>query len=695
MCTACVHAGTDHFAETCATLRAASSALAIRAPCLRLGNVLLSDVRLLQPQSVLPPAMPLDLPQWEAAAAPKGGPLPAPSARRDASPARGIDEESVSSTANWTDDPLGWEAEYDDDVGHGSLSGHAQTRPKGSTKRVATRLRGAGQFDETPGAHAPQQGKRESDPARWVTRELERRVQEELAIARSARGDRGGAVASQPPTPQPPAPQVVLAEQAPVIRSYAAQHAKVQGDTHQRRQTSLGSHASPPRASCSASSSRCAASPCRAPSISGSPGKSQVATPKALAASCATASSCAAVSDVDAAAIEQRPQFGELQDGNYETVLSMLKEADDSRKEERARTDEAERDALEKETLHDIALADEKAKVLELQKKLRRMQSTTGHLSAFELYEADIESLSSQLDAARAENSELEAACREASIAYEVARDAARQASGEQWPGGISATMEAKLNRVKSYRRALTSTEKELKELRAGAAETAKTVRQGEVHRRRAEEATARLQKLAREHSKTAAELTNARLLASGAEARHTELVERVRTAQDAEEDANQAAAIAQQEVTSLKEQLASLEFERRKDAVVLRMAPRLQSSAEKLRKHLMGRTRARSTPRASGSAGLTAPDALLSIERELSVAPSSNPKVSILVKKAKHAVDALESARQEGVEREDELLQLLVENTQGPDGPTSPGSQKSAASAAAPATLQAVTVRR
>ena len=108
-----------------------------------------------------------------------------------------------------------------------------------------------------------------------------------------------------------------------------------------------------------------------------------------------------------------------------------------------------------------------------------------------------------------------------------------------------------------------------------------------------------------------------------------------------------------------------------------------------------MGRTRARSTPRASGSAGLTAPDALLSIERELSVAPSSNPKVSILVKKAKHAVDALESARQEGVEREDELLQLLVENTQGPDGPTSPGSQKSSASAAAPATLQAVTVRR
>ena len=70
-------------------------------------------------------------------------------------------------------------------------------------------------------------------------------------------------------------------------------------------------------------------------------------------------------------------------------------------------------------------------------------------------------------------------------IRYEVARDAARLATGEQWPGGISATMEAKLHRVKNYRRALSTTEKELQALRAESAENAKKGRQGEVHQRR------------------------------------------------------------------------------------------------------------------------------------------------------------------------------------------------------------------
>ena len=205
---------------------------------------------------------------------------------------------------------------------------------------------------------------------------------------------------------------------------------------------------------------------------------------------------------------------------NYETVLSLLKEADDSRRAERAKTEEVEREAMERTTLQELALSEERAKNIELRKKCRRLESTSSHASAFELYEADITSLEKQLEAARAENAELESACREASMAYEVARDAARTASGEQWPGGISATMEAKLGRVKSYRRALSSTEKELKELRAAAAENAKTIRQGEAHRRSADDATKRLHKLAREHSKAMAELTSVRLLAAQAEVR-------------------------------------------------------------------------------------------------------------------------------------------------------------------------------
>ena len=47
-------------------------------------------------------------------------------------------------------------------------------------------------------------------------------------------------------------------------------------------------------------------------------------------------------------------------------------------------------------------------------------------------------------------------------------------------------------------------------------------------------------------------------------------------------------------EAEELRGQVAALQYERRKDAVVLRMAPRLQSSAEKLRQHLLGRSRGR-----------------------------------------------------------------------------------------------------
>jgi len=39
------------------------------------------------------------------------------------------------------------------------------------------------------------------------------------------------------------------------------------------------------------------------------------------------------------------------------------------------------------------------------------------------------------------------------------------------------------------------------------------------------------------------------------------------------------------------------------------------------------------------------------------------SPKAMIIVGRAKASVDALELARREGAEREDELLQLLVEN--------------------------------
>ena len=280
-------------------------------------------------------------------------------------------------------------------------------------------------------------------------------------------------------------------------------------------------------------------------------------------------------------------------------------------------------------------------------------------------------------------------------MAYEVARDAARQASGEQWPGGISATMEAKLGRIKNYRRALTTSEKELKELRATVAENAKTLRQTEVFRRSADDSAKRLQKLSRDHAKAVSELTSSRLLVSQAEAAHEELLGTVQQAQREQEAALASAKAQEAEVESLREQLAALEFERRKDQVVLRMAPRLQSSAEKLRTHLMGRSRANNAPRSSGrgSGAMTAPDALLALEKELTTHGKS-PKAMILLNKAKQAADALETARQDGAEREDELLQMLVETVPA-EGSVAGTSSVAGTPSGGPPALQAVSVRR
>ena len=143
--------------------------------------------------------------------------------------------------------------------------------------------------------------------------------------------------------------------------------------------------------------------------------------------------------------------------------------------------------------------------------------------------------------------------------------------------------------------------------------------------------------------------------------------------------------------LASLREQIAGLQYERRKDAVVMRMAPRLQSSAEKLRKHLLGRSHGRAagkhrllarilscfpspqpsplqpptyvTGRSGGMPGQsTAGELIAALEKELQMMGKS-PKAMIIVGRAKASVDSLEQARREGAEREDELLQLLVEN--------------------------------
>ena len=222
--------------------------------------------------------------------------------------------------------------------------------------------------------------------------------------------------------------------------------------------------------------------------------------------------------------------LGGVRATNYDTVLTLLKEADESRQEEKLRSEEGERERAERATLLEITISDLRAANHDLRQKLRRLESASAHASAFEIYEAQLGTLTAQLEGARSERDEYEAMCREASLAYEVARDAARVASGEEWPGGISATMEAKLGRVRTHRKALTSSEKELRALREKVADDAKLVRQCEVHKRAAEDATRRMHRLSKEHQRCTQELAAARLLISQVEAQHDDLVAQVRT---------------------------------------------------------------------------------------------------------------------------------------------------------------------
>ena len=141
----------------------------------------------------------------------------------------------------------------------------------------------------------------------------------------------------------------------------------------------------------------------------------------------------------------------------------------------------------------------------ELRVKLRRLESGSSHASAFELYEADVHRLQAALETSQEEAKELELTCREAAMAYEVARDAARVATGEQWPGGISATMETKLQRVRHWRQRLSTSDKEAERLRAELAAGKQKIRQGEVHKRSAEDATRRLHKMAKDYEKVRA----------------------------------------------------------------------------------------------------------------------------------------------------------------------------------------------
>ena len=420
----------------------------------------------------------------------------------------------------------------------------------------------------------------------WVTAELERRVEAELAIARGGRTPGSAALPAAPPplSLAMPLPPPVMSEVSPLIHSYAAQHSALR---HGQPTPTLPTATTPTAGSKMEALSvglddaddNTAASP-RLHLAAEAAGVAEAAEAEAAALQAAEAATLQAAEaeaeaaalqaahsvsvdaaatvaqveaevrakveaeaaqamadaevlsrELEAAAIQHALNFSnigapglaacsgtgtggagggasvatanadgyfasgiaDLKGENYDTVLGLLKECEEARKAERKRVDEAERDAQEGKTVHELALQELQLANLELRKKLRRLESESSHAPAFELYEAEISSLASKLQTSRTECAELEAMCREAQVAYAAARDAARLASGEQWPAGISATIEAKLSRVKNWRRALTCSDKELERLRQESAENAKKLRQGEVHKKSAEESTKRL----------------------------------------------------------------------------------------------------------------------------------------------------------------------------------------------------------
>ena len=353
--------------------------------------------------------------------------------------------------------------------------------------------------------------------------------------------------------------------------------------------------------------------------------------------------------------------MGTLRHENYETVLGLLEEVEGKRRAEMRRRQEVEAEAEEARTKDELAVHELQLEKLELTKKLRRLQSSSSYASAFEIYDADISKLASQLEMARTEVRELEATCREASTAYEVARDAARVASGEQWPDGISATMEAKLGRIKNYRLTISTLNKELMATRAELADASDRLRKVEVHKRSAEEGTKRLHRMAKEYERVSTELTNVRLLASQAESQQRDLLARIEAANREATEARAQLAAGMAEVNGYKEQISALQYARRKDQVVMRMAPRLQTSAEKLRQHLLGRSHGRKARQPASGAGALG-ELLASLEHELQTTGCS-PKAMITLTRVKQAAEVMEHARRDGSEREEELLQLLVEN--------------------------------
>jgi len=364
---------------------------------------------------------------------------------------------------------------------------------------------------------------------------------------------------------------------------------------------------------------------------------------------------------------------------NYDTVLRMLKEVDAARLRESQRAEELQRDLEERSVAHAVEAEELKREHLEIRKKLRRLEGESLFGEVFEMYEAEIASLQAELACKRTELTDLENTCRDTAMQLENARQAKATSSPnhsadespdstlalghEERHDAHAAHAAVKISRVRSWRKALAASEKETAALRSEMQEMQKRMRHTEVHRRACDDITKKLQRLTREKEKQAQELTSLQLANSELSQKNEFLREQVNEIQGQYDAAQHKAATLLDELESLRKTNAKLEYERRKDAVVMRMAPRLPATEQLAGKPLhFGARRSKQTN--------TAPEILHNLEHELRSGGARNPKANILLSKAMREVDALEMANQEGAAREEELLQMLVSAIAPEGGP-------------------------
>ena len=212
-----------------------------------------------------------------------------------------------------------------------------------------------------------------------------------------------------------------------------------------------------------------------------------------------------------------------------------------------------------------------------------------------------------------------------------------------------------KVARIRSWKRALAASEKEAAALRAEKAEFGKKARQVDVHKKAADDLHRRLGKLTRDYERQGQELLSLQLAHSETHSLKHQLVDQQKSVERMSATSEQRVHELTSEVTRLQQLVTQLQYERRKDAAVLRMAPRLPASESLVAKA--------GTPRRAkhAASGASLYSLLQQMQEELGTSGMRNQKLSVLLMKAMREADAVEQAQQDGAVREEELLELLV----------------------------------